>query len=49
MADYVLDRFRPSEKAIMEETILLAAQAVGVWIHRGVEACMNEFNAGKAD
>jgi PTH1 family peptidyl-tRNA hydrolase len=42
--DHVLGRFRPSEKPVVEDAIGLAAQAVLVWVHRGVEACMNEFN-----
>jgi peptidyl-tRNA hydrolase, PTH1 family len=43
--DYVLGRFRPSERPVIEEAVRTAAQAVGVWIHRGIEDCMNEFNA----
>jgi PTH1 family peptidyl-tRNA hydrolase len=44
--DYVLGRFRPAEKPVMEEALQTAVQAVAVWIHRGVEVCMNQFNAG---
>jgi PTH1 family peptidyl-tRNA hydrolase len=43
--DHVLDRFSPAEKPLIEDALLKAAQAVVVWLHRGVEACMNEFNA----
>lgn len=42
--DYVLDRFRPSERKVIEEAIQLAAQAVLVWIEQGTEACMNRYN-----
>ncbi len=42
--DHVLGRFRPAERAVMEEVIPAAAQAVLVWVHQGIEACMNQFN-----
>jgi PTH1 family peptidyl-tRNA hydrolase len=45
-ADYVLSRFRPSEKPVMEEAIAGAAEAVMYWVRNGVEACMNKYNAG---
>jgi PTH1 family peptidyl-tRNA hydrolase len=45
-ADYVLSRFRPSEKPVMEEAVRNAAEAVVHWVHNGVEACMNRYNAG---
>jgi PTH1 family peptidyl-tRNA hydrolase len=43
--DHVLGRFRPAERPVMEEAIAKAAQAVGVWIHQGMDACMNQYNA----
>jgi PTH1 family peptidyl-tRNA hydrolase len=42
--DYVLGRFRPAERAVIEDAIAKAVQAVGVWIHSGIEPCMNQFN-----
>jgi PTH1 family peptidyl-tRNA hydrolase len=47
--DHVLGRFRPAERAVIEDAIQLAAQAVGVWVVQGVEVCMNRYNgpAGK--
>ncbi|MCS6976332.1 MAG: aminoacyl-tRNA hydrolase [Gemmatales bacterium] len=45
LAEYVLDRFRPVERPVIEEAMGRAAQAVEVWLHRGIEAAMNEFNA----
>lgn len=42
--DHVLGRFRPSERPVIEDAVLEAAQAVVVWAHQGVEACMNRFN-----
>jgi PTH1 family peptidyl-tRNA hydrolase len=44
-ADYVLSRFRPSERDVIADAIRLTAQAVVVWAQRGIDACMNEFNA----
>ena len=44
--DHVLGRFRPSERPLIEDALSLAVQAVVVWLHRGVEACMNQYNAG---
>jgi PTH1 family peptidyl-tRNA hydrolase len=45
--DHVLGRFRPSERPVIDEAVALAAQAVLVWVTRGVGACMNEYNAGR--
>jgi PTH1 family peptidyl-tRNA hydrolase len=42
--DHVLGRFRPGERPVIEDAIVLASQAVGVWVRRGVEACMNQYN-----
>jgi PTH1 family peptidyl-tRNA hydrolase len=42
--DHVLGRFRPGERPVIDDAVLLAAQAVIVWAHQGVEACMNRFN-----
>jgi PTH1 family peptidyl-tRNA hydrolase len=47
--DHVLGRFRPSERPVIEEAVALAMQAVLVWATRGVEVCMNEYNAGRSD
>jgi PTH1 family peptidyl-tRNA hydrolase len=43
--EHVLGRFRPSEQAIIDDSVSLAAQAVGLWIREGVEPCMNQYNA----
>ncbi|HEV2948890.1 MAG TPA: aminoacyl-tRNA hydrolase [Gemmataceae bacterium] len=42
--EHVLGRFRPSERPVIEEAIGQAAQAVTLWIHQGIEACMNLYN-----
>jgi PTH1 family peptidyl-tRNA hydrolase len=44
--DHVLGRFRPGERAVIDDAVQLAAQAVGVWARQGIEACMNQYNAG---
>lgn len=46
-ADFVLDRFRATELPLINDAVLLASQAVVVWIHQDIEACMNQFNAKK--
>jgi PTH1 family peptidyl-tRNA hydrolase len=43
--DHVLGRFRPSERPVIDDAVRQAAQAVLVWAHDGIEACMNRFNA----
>jgi len=45
-ADYVLSRFRPSEKPVIEEAVAKAAEAVVFWTRHGIEATMNKYNAG---
>jgi PTH1 family peptidyl-tRNA hydrolase len=44
--DHVLGRFRPAERAVIDDAVQLAAQAVVLWVHQGVEACMNRYNSG---
>jgi PTH1 family peptidyl-tRNA hydrolase len=44
--DYVLSRFRPSEKPVIEEAVRTAGEAVMYWGRHGVEATMNRYNAG---
>ena len=43
-ADFVLNRFRGSERAVMDDAMILASQAVAVWVAQGVAAAMNRFN-----
>jgi PTH1 family peptidyl-tRNA hydrolase len=42
--DHVLGRFRPVERPVIEEAVQKAVQAVIVWVHQGIEPCMNQFN-----
>jgi PTH1 family peptidyl-tRNA hydrolase len=46
--DHVLGRFRPGERAVIEDAVQKAAQAVIVWVTRGIQACMNQYNVGTA-
>lgn len=46
--DYVLSRFRGSERAVMDDALILASQAVAVWATQGVQAAMNRFNGPPA-
>ncbi|MBP3957776.1 aminoacyl-tRNA hydrolase [Gemmata sp. G18] len=44
--DHVLSKFKPGERAAVEDAIAGAAQAGLVWVRQGAEACMNKFNGG---
>jgi len=43
-ADYVLSRFRGPERTIIDDTLILASQAVAVWVTQGIDQAMNRFN-----
>jgi PTH1 family peptidyl-tRNA hydrolase len=43
-ADYVLSRFRSTERSLVDDTLILATQAVAVWVTQGVDQAMNRFN-----
>jgi PTH1 family peptidyl-tRNA hydrolase len=43
-ADYVLSRFKPGERDIVEDAIAKAAQGVLTWIRSGTDVCMNQVN-----
>ncbi|ODU00674.1 MAG: aminoacyl-tRNA hydrolase [Planctomycetes bacterium SCN 63-9] len=43
-ADFVLGRFRSSERPQINDSLILATQAVAVWVSRGIDAAMNRFN-----
>ena len=46
--DHVLGRFRPGERAVIRDAEDKAAQAVVVWLAKGIQACMNQYNVGTA-
>ena len=35
---------RRGERPVIDDAITLAAQAVGVWLSQGIQACMNQYN-----
>ncbi|MCA1685062.1 MAG: aminoacyl-tRNA hydrolase [Planctomycetia bacterium] len=43
-ADFVLSRFRSAERPVMDDALILASQAVAVWVAQGTAAAMNRFN-----
>jgi PTH1 family peptidyl-tRNA hydrolase len=43
-ADFVLTRFRLSERPMIDDALILASQAVAVWVTQGIDAAMNRFN-----
>jgi PTH1 family peptidyl-tRNA hydrolase len=43
-ADYVLSRFKGSERNAIDDALILASQAVAVWVTQGIDAAMNRFN-----
>jgi PTH1 family peptidyl-tRNA hydrolase len=43
-ADFVLSRFRSSERPVIDDALILASQAVAVWVTQGIDAAMNRFN-----
>jgi peptidyl-tRNA hydrolase, PTH1 family len=42
--DFVLTRFRSSERPVIDDALILASQAVAVWVTQGIDAAMNRFN-----
>jgi PTH1 family peptidyl-tRNA hydrolase len=47
-ADFVLSRFRSSERPVIDDALILASQAVAVWVTQGIDAAMNRFNGPAA-
>ena len=43
-ADFVLSRFRPAERPLIDDALIVATQAVAVWVAQGADAAMNRFN-----
>ena len=43
-ADFVLSRFRNAERTLIDDALILATQAVAVWVTQGIDAAMNRFN-----
>jgi len=45
-ADYVLGRFAPGERSVIEDAIGATAQGLLLWIRQGIDVCMNKVNSG---
>lgn len=45
VVDYVLARFKASERDMVSDMLIRASQAVSGWVREGVETTMNRFNA----
>lgn len=43
--DFVLSRFKPGERAVVDDAVARAAQGVLLWLREDLEACMNRVNA----
>ena len=44
LADYVLGRFSPQERELVDQAIIQAADAVEMILSEGIEAAMNHYN-----
>jgi PTH1 family peptidyl-tRNA hydrolase len=44
-ADYVLSRFAPDERQMVQTAVQSAADAVECWLREGVDAAMTRYNA----
>jgi PTH1 family peptidyl-tRNA hydrolase len=42
--DFVLTRFRSADRPLIEDALIVATQAVAVWVTRDLAAAMNQFN-----
>jgi len=43
-ADYVLSKFSSSERAVVEQGLSFAGEAIFTWLKEGIDAAMNKFN-----
>jgi len=43
-SDHVLSRFKPGERAVVEDAVAAAAQAVLLWLREGIDVVMNRVN-----
>ncbi|MGB7157221.1 MAG: aminoacyl-tRNA hydrolase [Tepidisphaeraceae bacterium] len=44
--DYVLGKFTPEQRVLLEPALGRACGAIVTWIDKGIETAMNQFNAG---
>jgi PTH1 family peptidyl-tRNA hydrolase len=45
--DYVLGRFKPGERATVDDAVAKAAAGVLLWVRQGLPACMNAVNGAE--
>jgi len=45
--DYVLSESTPEESVILEQAIKDVADALEIWVTKGIDKCMNTFNRGR--
>jgi peptidyl-tRNA hydrolase, PTH1 family len=43
--EHVLGRFPPGQRAVIDDAVAQAAQAVVTWAQQGIDVCMNQYNA----
>lgn len=43
-SDYVLGKFSPEQRPLVDVAVRKAADAVEVWVRQGITPCMNQFN-----
>ena len=48
-SEYVLRRFRPAERDVINQTTELAADGVETWVTEGIDAAMNRYNQPPPD
>jgi peptidyl-tRNA hydrolase, PTH1 family len=46
--EHVLGRFSRGDRAVIDDAVQKAAQAVIVWVNKGIQVCMNQYNVGTA-
>lgn len=44
ITDYVLGKFQPEERALVEKVLTLVCEQVECWLDTGIEKAMNQFN-----
>lgn len=49
LADHVLSRFEPSEREVMSDAVVRAADAVELFVSDGIQSAMNRFNQVAGD
>jgi PTH1 family peptidyl-tRNA hydrolase len=47
--DHVLSKFKPGERAAVEDAVANAARAALTWMRHGAEVAMNKFNGSESD